>query len=155
MTVGTNKLYIYSAYVICAFVLTGCGEPDSGYSVPLNPCGWESGDAKSIVINNSDTVRLRELSVFVVTGNGWKYPCNELALEITTRTPGSVTFSERFPFMITGGGNGAVCSGTYRSDVRFAEKGEYEFIVRHQQKDPVSGLRALGIEITETEDGKK
>ena len=117
----------------------GCsGRPESR-AVAVNPCGWKSVEEREVSFVNSDTVSLRELSVFAVTGGRCSAGCDSLPLEITVHTPDSLLFIERvvLPF------------GTD------AAEGTYRFAVSHTSDTPVRGLRAVGIEITETEHGKR
>ena len=126
----------------------GCsGRPESR-AVAVNPCGWKSVEEREVSFVNSDTVSLRELSVFA--------GCDSLPLEITVHTPDSLLFIERvvLPFG-TDAAEGTVRQRTFRSHGVLRREGTYRFAVSHTSGTPVRGLRAVGIEITETEHGKR
>ena len=76
-------------------LLAGCsGRPESR-AVAVNPCGWKSVEEREVSFVNSDTVSLREVSVFAVTGGRCSAGCDSLPLEITVHTPDSLLFIER------------------------------------------------------------
>lgn len=140
----------------CLLLSAGCaGRPESR-AVAVNPCGWESGEVREMSFVNSDTVSLREFSVFAVTGGRYAAGCDSLPLEITVHTPDSLLFTERvvLPFG-TDAAEGTVRQRTFRSHGVLRREGTYRFAVGHMSGTPVRGLRAVGIEITETEHGKR
>ncbi|HJE08904.1 MAG: hypothetical protein KBB03_08090 [Tidjanibacter sp.] len=140
----------------CMLLSAGCsGRPESR-AVAVNPCGWKSVEEREVSFVNSDTVSLRELSVFAVTGGRCSAGCDSLPLEITVHTPDSLLFIERvvLPFG-TDAAEGTVRQRTFRSHGVLRREGTYRFAVSHTSGTPVRGLRAVGIEITETEHGKR
>ena len=62
----------------CMLLSAGCsGRPESR-AVAVNPCGWKSVEEREVSFVNSDTVSLRELSVFAVTGGRCSAGCDSL-----------------------------------------------------------------------------
>ena len=112
----------------CMLLSAGCsGRPESR-AVAVNPCGWKSVEEREVSFVNSDTVSLRELSVFAVTGGRCSAGCDSLPLEITVHTPDSLLFIERvvLPFG-TDAAEGTVRQRTFRSHRVLRREGTYRF----------------------------
>lgn len=142
---------------VCGMLsLAGCSSGSDSLSAAVDPCGWRQGEEREFVFRNTDTVSLRELSLFVVSGGRRSGGCDSLALDVTVRTPDSLEYTERVvvPFRPDGDAGVAGCR-VFRSHAVLMQEGEYRFVVGHRAQELVRGLRAVGIEITKTENGER
>ena len=129
---------------VCGMLsLAGCSSGSDSLSAAVDPCGWRQGEE-------------RELSLFVVSGGRRPGGCDSLALDVTVRTPDSLEYTERVvvPFRPDGDAGVAGCR-VFRSHAVLMQEGEYRFVVGHRAQEPVRGLRAVGIELTKTENGER
>lgn len=145
--------------LFCIMTLIGCMGESNSKTVAVNPVGWERSELKTVVFENRDTVSLRDLVLFVTHKNDFLESCDSLLLEITTFTPDSLSYTEQFLF--TGDvqqrcGNGyTVSSKRYRSHALLGREGEYRFTIGHNEMTPLCGVRAVGVEVTNIENGER
>lgn len=144
------------AWVTCSLTFTGCKESVGSVCAPVNPGGWNAGEEKRVIFLNSDTVSFREIKLFVAYDGSLEYP-DELNVEVGITTPDSLVFTERVsvPFSCRRERGLNVSSRTYRADVVLDKTGEYGFSFRHGNPEPVRGVRAVGIEVTNMQHGKR
>lgn len=131
---------------------SGCTDSSHSMCVVVNPAGWRADDEACMVYDNTDTLSFRELSVYSVwtAGNERREP---LVLDVAIMTPDSLWFEQQVEVpSVAGGGIG---EQTFRAHALLGRTGEYRFVVKHAGPSAVDELRAVGIEITCTEDGKR
>lgn len=144
------------AWVTCMLPLTGCKESVGSVCDAVNPCGWNTGEEKRVIFLNSDTVSQRELKLFVAYDGSLEYPA-ELNVEVGVTTPDSLVFTETvpMPFACRHDQGLNVSSRIYRAGAVLDKEGEYSFSFRHGNSEPVRGVRAVGIEVTNMQHGKR
>ena len=119
----------------------------------VDPEGWVSGDLRAVNFLNGDTVRLVDLSVVVVRQRTLTLDPDSIVLRINTETPDSLFFSESIILYPDPGASEGVTAWhethyPYRSGVRLMRDGTYTFSFSHDSAIPLSGIRAIGMEIS-------
>lgn len=149
---------LLTACLLLAGGLAGCGRSGSAvYCEPVDPCGWQPGDTLRIVHHNTDTVGRYDIKLFA----SWAARPAALHRDTATvrlivRTPDSLRCTELVRLQDDRAGNRAQeWQTSYRTGVRFAQYGDYEFAFVRETGEPPIGLRALGVEITQTKHGKR
>lgn len=152
----TGRHNLPAAVALCLLLLAACKNEGVSVGAPVDPRGWNYGEEKTVVYMNTDTISLRQLSVFVVRDAGWKV--EELDLEVTVVTPDSLAMTETVPIIRKSSESSRrlnTVSQVYRCDVVFNKIGEYRFALGHHVAEPVRGIRAVGIEIKDMKNGKR
>ena len=141
------------------FAITGCGTGSGvSISVPIDPTGWDTGSMRVVRFQNSDTLMLRDLKLFVIHDNKISDYTNELEFGVEMHTPGGKRFNENVKVEIDRSDEKNTMresSRTYRTGVILSDTGEYRIILKNMSQHPLRGVRAVGIEITESENGKR
>lgn len=147
-------MFAVGCAALSAVSLAGCVSDNPRGVADVDPAGWALGEEVRVTIDNSDTVSLRRLSVFMLHG-AEALDGRAVELAITTLTPDSLTITESMMFYPTTGEKaGAGASQlmesvqTYRSDVVLRRQGQYIFDISHRRAQSVKGVRAVGVEIT-------
>ena len=144
--------------VLLMFAMSGCGTDSTSMSVPIDPAGWKHGSMRVLRFHNTDTVSLRDITLFVVYDNRAAEAENCLDMEIEVHSPGGTKFNENVKVAIDRPDEKNIIrqsSTTYRRGVRLIDSGEYRIILKNRNSLPIRGVRAAGIEITESENGKR
>ena len=137
--------------------MSGCGTQSTSMSVPIDPAGWRSGSLRVLRFNNTDTVTLRDLTLFVVHDNRAAGYETCLDMEVEVQSPDGTKFNENVKVEIDRSDEKNIIrqsSSTYRREVRLKDSGEYRILLRNRNSLPVRGVRAVGIEITDSKNGK-
>lgn len=152
-----NGIWQCVAACVCAAVVTGCsGSADSSASMEtaVNPSGWKAGETVEVSYDNRDTVSLRALSLFVV-GDGLGQ-CLGTEVEVTVVSPDTLRFADTVRLVPTGvSDDGRVWNRTFRADAVLGRTGNYQFVMTPCNNAELCGIRAVGIEITNTDNGER
>lgn len=149
-----TKFISVAAFLSFVAMLTGCSGGSVSICADTDPCGWKQDESKTMIYNNSDTTSMRDIGLFISCSNDF----NEIIqFEITTITPDSLRFSEKFLFNPTQTGNRnnfTVKHAPYRTGSIFSRSGGYVFRIRPLCDKPLKGIRAVGMEIVNSEKDK-
>lgn len=154
----------WAALLLAGAAATGCGTgcgtgaaESAGHLAAVDPRGWQAEDTLRILLENGDTTRLWDIDLFAA----WEsrlaaLRCDTIGVTLIVETPDSLRFTEPVRLQDDGDGDPQEWHTPYRSGVRLRRTGNYTFsFVRCGGEQPV-GLRAIGMEITPTEeDGKR
>lgn len=138
--------------LLATLLCTSCMAPQRSEMVAVSPSGWH--EAASVIVDNSDTLSLRKLSI-VLRHNG-DFAERELPLNVQILTPDGRIFEESHNFILhrehTASIISSVATMPYREDVLFAMKGAYIFVFEPHAE--IEGVEAIGVEILDN-DGKR
>lgn len=145
------------AMCMCAAVVTGCSGVANGtvsMETAVNPAGWKTGETVKVLYDNCDTVSLRVLSLFVV-GNGLGQ-CVGTDIEVAVVSPDSLRFADTVRLMPADvSDDGRVWNRIFRADAVLNRTGQYLFEMTPCENAELYGMRAVGIEITNTDNGER
>lgn len=131
--------------VVCSTLSLSCIAPYSAEMVAVAVGGWS--EPARIVVENSDTVSLRNLSVAVRYNSSFKG--EHLPLRVKILTPDGRLFEEEQQFVVrrsyTAAAISAVESMPYRADVSLSMSGAYIFVFEPMTE--LKGVEAIGVEI--------
>lgn len=152
-----NGIWQCVAACVCAAVVTGCsGSADSSASMEtaVNPSGWKAGETVEVSYDNRDTVSLRVLSLFVV-GDGLEQ-CVGTAVEVAVVSPDSLRFADTLRLIPADvSDDRRVWNRIFRADAVLNRTGQYIFEMTPCENAELYGMRAVGIEITNTDNGER
>lgn len=156
MVAFSGKYGLVAGIALCLLSLTACNSGSVSLSAPVDPCGWSRGEEKRVVLLNADTVSMRNLYVFVAYDH--MMYSDGLTLQVSVTSPDFLTFTDTVRIAVEAperNGKMNVSRRLYRSDAVLDRMGEYSFSFRHVQGEPVKGIRAVGIEITDIGNGER
>ncbi len=134
-----------------AVIAAGCMARIDSVVASVNPAGWSSGEGKTVVYTNDDTVSLRTLKI--VLRYDKRFAGRDLRLGITVLTPDSLRAEERIEIAVPSRrGDVSRDSETvepFRMHARLSALGDYRFDI--SPVNGVEGVTAVGIEISKEE----
>ncbi len=143
--------------LLCCLGLAGCRPARTAcFQTPVDPRGWQPDDTVRIAYTNTDTTGKYDIGLFIAWESriaAMRY--DSVGIRISVVTPDSLRFTEQVRLQDSAHGEGDFREWhtPYRSHARLKHIGEYVFsFVPSQATD---GLRAIGMEITPTEHGKR
>lgn len=148
---------VFSIFIAAAaFVTLLSVLPEDGNSIAaeVDAEGWNYEDAAELVYYNTDTLSLRQLSLFVRADGGFAERNAPLTFEISTLSPDSLFVSETWTLYPERGGAEFLSKQyydyeqPYRCNALLSKKGIYRFRVSHSEAEPIAGIWAVGINIT-------
>lgn len=151
-----NAAMIAAAAAMLA-VMTQCSSRCDSMACPADPGGWRREDTLTMRYLNSDTTLLRDAMMTVTTERGAAMPDTELCVSLTA--PDSTSTVDRFRFRAAAAephGTGMTTGiAPYRTDILLGEEGVYTFRIWHENDTPLRGIRAVGIELKDNDNGKR
>ncbi|MEG2239878.1 MAG: hypothetical protein RSB23_04835 [Alistipes sp.] len=133
------------ATIIAALFFAGCISPHQAVVTNVDLLSW--CDSAVVVLHNTDTTALRDLSVIVRFNH--QFTRTALPLTIATRTPQGVRYGEPFtlPIQHTRAVAARSCELVipYRRSVVLQEVGDYHIVITPREE--VQGIEAIGINI--------
>lgn len=136
---------------------TRCSSRCDSTACPTDPGGWRGGDTLTMRYLNADTTLLRDAMLTVTTERGAAMP--EMELRISLTAPDSTSTVDRFRFRAAAaephGRSMTTGIAPYRTDIHLGEEGVYTFRIWHENDTPLRGIRAVGIELKDNDNGKR
>ena len=141
------------------FALAGCRTHDNiSVSVPTDPSGWGTGSMRVVRFQNHDTLTPRNLTLFVVHDSRTTDDTHTVDIEVEMHTPHGAKFSEDVTVSVDHPDEKNTIRQscrTYRTDAILNDTGEYRIVLKNKTLHQLRGVRAVGIEITDSENGKR
>ena len=141
------------------FVLAGCRTHGNiSVSAPTDPTGWDIGSMRVVRFQNHDTLTPRDLTLFMVHDTRTADDAHTVKIEVEMHTPHGTKFSENITVGIDRPDQKNTInqsSRTYRTKAILSDTGEYRIVLKNKALRPLRGVRAVGIEITDSKDGKR
>ncbi|MCD7963044.1 MAG: gliding motility lipoprotein GldH [Rikenellaceae bacterium] len=132
-------------FILVILMFAACSREKNLYFTGIDSSGWDSSEPAYIFFDNSDTVSVRELTIFVRTTELFKY--DKINLTVETMDPGRVYFTDTISINIIHGNSGDT-EVIYRSNVRLMKQGEYRVKFNHLLPETeVSGISGLGVKV--------
>lgn len=139
--------------LLCLTSLCGCLSEHTERAADTDPSGWMAGDTVSVAVDNSDTILLRDISLFVRYDDSFRPQALPLSVMVTA--PDSSRFSESITLHIDRDANSFTghkeYSVPYRSAVSLNREGTYRFSFAPLTEE-VEGICAIGIKISENQE---
>lgn len=134
--------------LLLAAALCSCSTGRQSYAADTDLKSWNS--AAEIVVPNTDTTTLRDISVFIYHTDTFRE--DSLTLRITTTTPDSLRRTEYLQ-LVTRRHRSAAMSGeqaaVYRREAVFNKKGNYTMTITPVRS--VKGVAATGVQLSKSE----
>lgn len=137
--------------------MTRCSTRCDSIVCPADPGGWRREDTLTMRYLNSDTTSLRDAMLTVTAERDAAMP--EMELRISLTAPDSTSAVDRFLFRAATaephGRSMTTGIAPYRTDILLGQKGAYTFRIWHENDTPLRGIRAVGIELKDNDNGKR
>lgn len=138
------------AVVACAALLAaGCISPNYSVATDVDAAAWR--EPATLLIANTDTTTLRDLSLFLRCND--RMPQDTLTVKIALITPDSLRCEEDFVVVVpVSRAPAALARETvvpYRRRVCFSRTGDYRMTIT--PRHTVKGVEAIGIHIVKSE----
>lgn len=150
MVRATRNIPQLRAVVACAALLAaGCVSPHYSVATDVDAAAWR--EPATLLIANTDTTTLRDLSLFLRCND--RMPQDTLTVKIALITPDSLRCEEDFVVVVpVSRAPAALARETvvpYRRRVCFSRTGDYRMTIT--PRHAVKGVEAIGIHIVKSE----
>lgn len=145
--------------ILLIFAACNSARPAFEENVAIAEGMWDKDNAISVIMPVEDTLQYYNLQLYIRNRND--YPYSNLYLFVTSVAPSGATVTDTVQYRLAEDNGKWIGKGSsqmwdnrfpFYSNIRFAVKGNYRFIIRHGMRNNVlPGISDVGLRLVEKE----